>query len=97
MTIHVNIGEAKTRLSELVAAAIRGEDVVVSKAGEPQVRLVPVSVQAALTEEARRARRQSAFGMYRHLVHGEPPVVRDLKPNDAQRTQLYEEKFGAAD
>ena len=27
MTIHVNIGEAKTRLSQLIAAALRGEDV----------------------------------------------------------------------
>ncbi len=42
MTIHVNIGEAKTRLSELVAAAVRGEDVVLDRAGQPQVRLVKV-------------------------------------------------------
>jgi antitoxin (DNA-binding transcriptional repressor) of toxin-antitoxin stability system len=28
MTIHVNIGEAKTRLSELLAAAARGEEVI---------------------------------------------------------------------
>ena len=42
MTMHFNIGEAKTRLSELVAAAMRGEDIVLDKAGNPQVMLVPV-------------------------------------------------------
>ena len=47
MTIHVNIGEAKTRLSELVAAAKRGEEVVIARAGEPEVRLVPVDPDAA--------------------------------------------------
>lgn len=65
MSIHVNIGEAKTRLSELVAAAIRGEDVVLAKAGDPQVRLVPVA--ATMTQEAERLARQRerAFGMFR--------------------------------
>lgn len=41
MTIHLNIGEAKTRLSELLAAAVRGEEVVVDKAGVPYATLVP--------------------------------------------------------
>lgn len=35
--------DAKTRLSELVAAAERGEDVVIARSGEPAVRLVPVT------------------------------------------------------
>lgn len=61
---HVNIGEAKTRLSELVAAAVRGEDVVLDKAGSPQVRLVPV-IEAAATERERRAvKRRAAFGLF---------------------------------
>ena len=37
-----NIHEAKTQLSRLIEDAIRGEDVVISKAGKPVVRLVPV-------------------------------------------------------
>ena len=41
MTV-VNTLEAKTQFSRLVAAAERGEDVVVARAGEPVVRLVPV-------------------------------------------------------
>jgi len=35
MTIHVNIVEAKTRLSELVEAALRGEHVVLQRSGVP--------------------------------------------------------------
>lgn len=38
----VNMHEAKTQLSKLVEAALAGEDVVIAKAGEPAVRLVPI-------------------------------------------------------
>ena len=38
----VNMLEAKTALSELVAAALRGEEIVIARANKPAVRLVPV-------------------------------------------------------
>lgn len=38
----VNIHEAKTHLSELLAMAMNGEEVVIAKANKPMVRLVPV-------------------------------------------------------
>lgn len=38
----VNIYEAKTRLSALIAEAEAGGEVVIAKAGRPVVRLVPV-------------------------------------------------------
>ncbi len=38
----VNMHEAKTRLSELVARAEGGEEVVIARAGVAAVRLVPV-------------------------------------------------------
>lgn len=38
----VNVGQAKTHLSSLIARAERGEDVVIAKAGRPVVRLVPI-------------------------------------------------------
>lgn len=57
MTIHVNIGEAKTRLSELVAAAKRGEEVIIARAGEPEVRLVPVDPDRHRREIAQKRRR----------------------------------------
>lgn len=42
----VNIHEAKTRLSELIAAAERGEEVVIARANRPVVRLVSLSLPA---------------------------------------------------
>jgi prevent-host-death family protein len=49
----VNVLEAKNRLSQLIKAAQRGEDVVIANRGEPVARLVPI-------EPASRAERGSA-------------------------------------
>jgi prevent-host-death family protein len=49
MSITVNIGEAKTRLSELVAKVEAGEEVIIARGNAPVARLV------ALDEKARRA------------------------------------------
>lgn len=38
----VNIGQAKTELSRLIALALAGEDVEIAKDGVPVVRLVPL-------------------------------------------------------
>jgi len=45
--MQVNMHDAKTRLSELVAAAESGEEVVIARGGTPAVRLVAVSVKHA--------------------------------------------------
>ena len=37
----VNMHEAKTQLSRLIARAERGEEIVIARAGRPAVRLVP--------------------------------------------------------
>jgi prevent-host-death family protein len=42
MAKHVNIYDAKTRLSELVDRAESGEEIVIAKAGRPVARLVPL-------------------------------------------------------
>lgn len=55
MGIHVNIGEAKTRLSELVAASLRGEEVILSKAGKPVARIVGLDDALADAKERERA------------------------------------------
>ena len=70
MTIHVNIGEAKTRLSELVAAAVRGEDVVLQKAGMPQVRLVAIEDASRAEREAIVKRRVAAIGKWKEEFEG---------------------------
>jgi len=41
-TTTVNMHEAKTRLSELLALAMQGEEVIIAKANKPMARLVPV-------------------------------------------------------
>ncbi|HEY6231156.1 MAG TPA: hypothetical protein VIW64_07825 [Pyrinomonadaceae bacterium] len=40
----INVEQAKTQLSELIEAAVGGEEVVIAK-DDQQVKLVPVSVQ----------------------------------------------------
>lgn len=42
MTLTVNIGEAKTRLSELLVKVEAGEEVVIARGGQPIARLSPV-------------------------------------------------------
>jgi prevent-host-death family protein len=41
MTIHVNIHEAKTHLSELLQRVMSGEEIIIAKAGKPVARLLP--------------------------------------------------------
>jgi len=41
----VNMHEAKTHLSELVARAERGEEILIARSGAPAVRLVPVAAK----------------------------------------------------
>ena len=86
MTIHVNIGDAKTRLSQLVAAAVRGEEVVLQKAGRPQVRLVPVEDATRAEREAVARRRVASIGFAREgfgtteLTPEDIRVERDYSP-----------------
>ena len=44
----VNMLEAKSQLSRLVKAALRGDDVVIASNGAPMVRLVPVAKKGGL-------------------------------------------------
>jgi prevent-host-death family protein len=41
----VNVHEAKTHLSRLLARVAAGEEIVISKAGKPVARLVPIQRQ----------------------------------------------------
>lgn len=92
MTIHVNIGDAKTRLSELVAAAVRGEEVVLDKAGTPQVRLVTVSAAESVEVERLAAKRRAAIGMFRHLAEGRDIDILRIKA-DERWDEHYGRKF----
>ena len=43
-----NIHEAKCRLSQLIEHALNGEEVIIAKAGQPMVRLVPIRPDESL-------------------------------------------------
>ena len=91
-----NIGEAKTRLSELVAAAVRGEEVILAKAGQPQVKLSPVAEASTTVTEARAAKRRLAFGIFTPLVGKRDIDVHRIKLEDGELQQSYQAKFGPA-
>ena len=42
MTVTVNVHEAKTHLSRLLAKVQAGEEVIIAKAGKPQAKLVRI-------------------------------------------------------
>jgi prevent-host-death family protein len=44
MTIQMNVAEAKAKLSELIARAEAGEEVVIARDGKPVVSLKPTSL-----------------------------------------------------
>lgn len=55
----VGLFEAKTHLSELVARAEQGEEVIITRHNKPVAKLVPISeVPASLVEKRRRALEQ---------------------------------------
>lgn len=68
MTIHANVHEAKTRLSELLDRVQKGQEVIIAKAGTPCARLVPIYPDVA-----------RIAGAYRGIIGAAPlgPLVAD--------------------
>ncbi len=66
----VNLYEAKTHLSSVVEAALKGEDVVLARSGTPLVRLVPVG----------KRKPSDAFGID-HGVFVVPPDFDETPPD----------------
>jgi prevent-host-death family protein len=63
MSLTVKIGEAKTRLSELLAKVEAGEEIVIARGNEPIARLIRVPKAedfAALVAEVKAARAKRA-------------------------------------
>lgn len=56
----MNIAEAKSKLSELVARAEAGEEVVIARNGKPSVRLVPEPASPG-------AKQRRPIGLWDHL------------------------------
>ncbi len=51
--MEVNIHEAKTQLSRLIEQALRGEEVIIAKAGRPVARLIPIQKRKPILGSAR--------------------------------------------
>ncbi|VWX61479.1 type II toxin-antitoxin system Phd/YefM family antitoxin [Sphingorhabdus sp. 109] len=97
MTIHVNIGEAKTRLSELVAAALRGEEVILQKAGVPKLKLVPIEIANRAEREEIARRRVQAVGAFKEEFKGFDLSLEALKADRGDPEERFRRKFGSAD
>lgn len=95
MTIRVNIGEAKTRFSELCAAALRGEDVIVQNAGVPKLRLVPVENGNAAKTPAEIAKMRVAnIGKWKKEFQGFDLSLAALKADRGDPEERFRRKFG---
>jgi prevent-host-death family protein len=95
MTKHFNVGEAKAQLSKLIDAAVRGEDVVIDRAGKPRVKLVPVL--EALDEERERigAKRLAFIGSWKEAFEGYDTEI-GPSMTDEEVEERFQRKFGPA-
>ena len=76
-----NVRESKARLSELIAKASSGEEVVISVRGKPTVRLVPIEDELSTGDvESWVARRRSRLsGMPENETSSSEEILRDLR------------------
>lgn len=71
----VNVHEAKTQLSQLIARAEAGEEIVIARAGKPVARLVPI----------RQGRFEDFFGCMRELG----PLPDDFNDPDPEIEEMF--------
>jgi hypothetical protein len=97
MGIHVTVGEAEKRLAERVAAALRGEEVVLGDAGG-RVRLVSEEPPPLSAEERERigAQRRAAFGMWRKEFEGFDTSLAALKADRVDADERWRRTSDAA-
>ena len=72
--MQVNLYEAKTRLSELVAQAHEGQTVIIAKAGTPMAKLVPL--------DAPPAKAKIKFGLLKGQLEISPDFDDPLPPEE---------------
>jgi len=80
MAITANVHEAKTRFSELLERAHKGEEVIIAKAGKPYARLVPVTEAVSRQPGAFRACLESSTGNRQTNVSPVAPRQRARRP-----------------
>lgn len=64
--MQVSVSEAKGRLTDLVRRAEAGDEIILTRRGEPTVRLVPVITEAV------RERRRQVLEEFRGCAKGKP-------------------------
>ncbi len=90
MTIS-NVHDAKTNLSKLIAAALRGEEVIIAKAGKPAVRLVPV--EQAPDEKPLTPGEKFRQGLGRMAGKWRAPTDEEWAESDRYILDLFEESL----
>jgi prevent-host-death family protein len=93
MTIHVNIGEAKTRLSELIAAVERGEEVVVQRAGEPKAKIIAIGDADDARKASLAKRRVANLGFAKSKYRGVDLTVSPYFEEEYEE-ERFRRKFG---
>jgi prevent-host-death family protein len=66
--VEVGVLEAKTRLSELLDAAVRGEEIVISRHGRPLVRL------ARIVDDRPEDLEAHLVALRKRIARGDPPI-----------------------
>lgn len=96
MTIHVNIAEAKARLSALLEAALNGEEVILQKSGVPLAKIVPIE-EADYAKRVEIARRRVAnIGKFKKEFEGYDLSLEALKADRGDPEERFRRKFGPA-
>ena len=97
----IGLFEAKTHLSELIARAERGEEVVITRHNKPVAKLVPVSDRPPFDPEKRRQAIQSLLSLRDELLqaHGSmttEEIVRLVRDGREERDdQIWRSATGA--
>ncbi|HZF96552.1 MAG TPA: type II toxin-antitoxin system prevent-host-death family antitoxin [Allosphingosinicella sp.] len=68
--MHISVTEAKGKLTDLVRRAEAGDEVILTRGGEPKVRLTPVP--RAESSEDIKARRRAALDAFQGCLKGKP-------------------------
>ena len=80
MTEIVNMHQAKTSLSRLVARAVAGEEIVIARNGEPLVKLVPVPKE----------RKPREPGLYRGKIWVAPDCFDPMSEEELDRWEKWD-------
>jgi prevent-host-death family protein len=83
-----DVEDVATNLSELMARAHAGEEIVLAKAGKPYAKLVPCSDELVAHEAQRRPRQP---GRFKHLLKDVPDDIW-FEPMSQEELDLWEGK-----